>query len=268
MTQSRFISWPEKFCYVRQAIEIYRNAIRMINDRPFAVFVFARGGSKGIKDKNLQEIGGVPLVGHSVLAGLALPGCSNVYLSSDSDRILECGSSYGAVPIKRPTELSQDNSAELYAWRHAVSHIKSEYNDCIDYFISLPPTGPLRSLEKILEAQQLYLNSSRLDCVVAVTEAVRHPEYNLLKELNGLVTPYSYSGKIVSGRQKLTKAYDMTTNFLLMNAKNLFETEHLFDRNIGFVLVERSQAIDIDDQYDLDLARWLFEKRSEEVTDE
>ena len=83
-------------------------------------FIFARGGSKGIPGKNIRNLGGKPLLAHSILMAQSIDKISRVFVSTDDQEIADIGAEYGAEIIERPPELAQDDSSEWLAWLHAI----------------------------------------------------------------------------------------------------------------------------------------------------
>ena len=86
--------------------------------------ILARGGSKGLPNKNILEFSGKPLlawtIDHCIKAGV-----TDVFVSSDCDEILNVASNYGANKIKRPTDLSSDVASAESGWLHALSEIEN-----------------------------------------------------------------------------------------------------------------------------------------------
>jgi len=125
----------------------------------------ARGGSKGIPHKNMRMLGGIPLVAHSILharqAGFAV---ENIVISSDDDKILECAS-YGAIPLKRPEDISGDNSSTELALLHACRNSKKD----IQHILLLQPTSPIRFPDSVKGFLEFYL-CNNYDSAVAATE--------------------------------------------------------------------------------------------------
>ena len=75
-------------------------------------FTFARGGSKGLKDKNIIELAGTPLVGHAVLQARSISQIEKHFVSTDSHQIAAIAESFGAEIIIRPQDLATDNAVE------------------------------------------------------------------------------------------------------------------------------------------------------------
>jgi len=88
--------------------------------------ILARGGSKGIPRKNLLPFCGQPLLAWTVQQCAAAAGVDSVWVSSDSDEILEVGAHFGARPIVRPPACSGDDATSEAAWRHAVDYLEGQ----------------------------------------------------------------------------------------------------------------------------------------------
>jgi CMP-N-acetylneuraminic acid synthetase len=93
----------------------------------------ARAGSKGIPGKNIQIIGGLPLIAWSINALNESKYIEHTYVSSDSENILNIASTYGASLIKRPEEFSQDQSSTEDFLNHFILYLESKqiYTDII-----------------------------------------------------------------------------------------------------------------------------------------
>ena len=85
--------------------------------------ILARGGSKGIPNKNIIDFCGKPLLSWTI-EHCRDGGVDSIYVSSDSDKILEVGEEYGAVSIKRPEEISGDTATSESGWLHALEVIE------------------------------------------------------------------------------------------------------------------------------------------------
>ena len=84
-------------------------------------FIFARGGSKGLPRKNIMDFCGLPLIAHTIKIAKATNFIDDLIVSTDDIEIADVARSYGAkVPFIRSSELAQDKTPELLAWKHAV----------------------------------------------------------------------------------------------------------------------------------------------------
>jgi CMP-N-acetylneuraminic acid synthetase len=125
-----------------------------------APVVFARGGSKGIPQKNLAILGGKTLLRRSIEHGLAA-GFSTVFVSTDSEEIAEeAESAGGTVPFLRPSELASDESPEWHSWQHFSSFLADGYPGQFTHLLVLPTTAPLRSQEDLDAVLNLIISGA------------------------------------------------------------------------------------------------------------
>lgn len=119
----------------------------------------ARSGSKGIKDKNLSNLGGYPLLAYSIVAARLAQQIDRVLISTDSGCYAEIGRRYGAeVPFLRPIELSGDTSTDRDFMLHAMQWVQENEGQIPEYWVHLRPTTPLRTPIHIDLAIQTLIN--------------------------------------------------------------------------------------------------------------
>uniref|UniRef100_UPI003F66515A acylneuraminate cytidylyltransferase family protein n=1 Tax=Aeromonas hydrophila TaxID=644 RepID=UPI003F66515A len=94
-------------------MEMEKDSVRTI------AFIFARGGSKGLPQKNIKPLDGKPLIQYSIETALATAGIEQVFVSTDDAAIASVARAAGAEIIERPAELATDTSPEWLSWRHA-----------------------------------------------------------------------------------------------------------------------------------------------------
>ena len=106
-------------------------------------FIFARGGSKGLVNKNLKDFHSKPLIGWAIECALSLKCIDSVIVSTDSSDIANVSKSFGAlVPFMRPKKLAKDDSPEWMAWRHALEFVRKEFGKLPEAMLSLPTQHP------------------------------------------------------------------------------------------------------------------------------
>ena len=219
-------------------------------------FIFARGGSKGIRNKNLMKINRYTLVEHSIIFAKKLNIFENIFISSDSSQILDIGHKRNIKTIKRPKRLSLDNSPEWLAWQHAINYAKKKYNN-FDLFVSLPPTAPLRSKTDIVNSIKKIKSC---DAVITYKKSHSNPWFNMVsyeKDNLKLVN----SGKNIFRRQDAPVVFDMTTVAFVLKPEFILNNNSIWDGKVKGTEVPIERAIDIDDQIDLDMARFLYNDR-------
>ena len=95
--------------------------------------ISARGGSKGLKGKNIRPLLGKPLIAWSIEQALACPEINRVIVSTDDKRIADVAVQYGAeVPFLRPPELAGDQVGKWEVWRHALEFCETKMNWPVD----------------------------------------------------------------------------------------------------------------------------------------
>jgi len=106
----------------------------------------ARGGSKGIPEKNIRTLGGMPLIAYSIRAALAAKTIGRVIVSTESERVAEIARQYGAdVPFLRPQSLAQDNSLLPDVIHHTIYRLREEQGYDPTHLVLLYPTHPFRT---------------------------------------------------------------------------------------------------------------------------
>ena len=217
--------------------------------------ICARGGSKGIKNKNIVPFNKKPLIYWSIKLGLKVKSIRNLIVSSDSDKIIKISKKYGAeVFFKRPKILSLSNSPEWKVWQHALSFM--EKNKQVEYkgLVVLPPTSPLRNDQDVKRAINLF-EKKECDVVIAVRRAERNPYFNMVEESDkGFLKISKKLNKNIFRRQDAPTVFDMTTTIFIIDTNFLKKKENIFQGRIKYIEVPYERSIDIDTPQDLFIA--------------
>ena len=218
-------------------------------------FIFARGGSKGVPNKNLREVAGRSLLARSVELALSHPSIDDCFVSTDSEDIANLAKSLGANVIERPSELATDNSPEWLAWQHAVQYLL-ESGEMFDRFVSLPTTAPLRRKEDITNCLEKLTQET--DIAITVCESSRSPWFNQIKiGSDGLATLVN-AGSGIFRRQDAPAVYDITPLAYVTTPSHILNHSGLWDGRVGVAIVPKERAIDIDSEFDLRVAELLL----------
>ena len=120
----------------------------------------ARGGSKGIPDKNIKLLNGKPLIAYSIDTSLESKFINETIVSTDSNKIAYISKQYGAnVPFTRPSEISQDDSLDIDFIRHYMKWAKDTGSKIPDIIIQLRPTYPIRNTDFLDNCIQTFINN-------------------------------------------------------------------------------------------------------------
>ncbi len=221
------------------------------------ILICARGGSKGIKNKNLQKINGTTLVGHSIKLAKKLTNKSDIVLSTEAKNIQKIGLKYGIqVPFNRPLYLSKDKTPEILVWKHALRFYEKKYKIFPDFITVLPPTSPLRVKSDIKKCINLFLKNN-YDLVVTGSVSNRSPYFNMVEKKKNKFSLIKKSTNIYR-RQDVPITYDLSTVCYVISTKYLKRLKNILEGKIGLVKIPKIRAIDIDDKIDLFIARKLF----------
>ncbi len=146
----------------------------VINNKRVLAIIPARGGSKGIKDKNIYPLCGKPLIAYSIEAAKRSVFVDEVLVSTDSAIIADVAKKYGAsVPFLRPTELASDTAKSIDAIVHAIETLRKE-GKVFDILILLQPTSPLRITEDIDGSLSTFVRKS-YKSLVSISEVNDNP---------------------------------------------------------------------------------------------
>lgn len=224
----------------------------------YTAFIFARGGSKGVPQKNIVTVAGKPLIAHTIETALASHSINRVVVSTDDEAIAKISREYGADTLMRPCELAQDTTPELLAWHHAMAcEDKIFSGDAPQPFISLPATSPLRSAEDIDNAVLRY-EKGDCDIVFGISPAHRSPYLNMVTINKHDHIEVMMAGSNAVRRQDVPDAYDITTCVYVGNAEYVRTCKQLMQGRVGYITIPTERALDIDTQYDVYLADLLL----------
>lgn len=211
--------------------------------------ILARGGSKGIPNKNLIEFCGKPLLAWTILQARACNVITDFWVSSDSDEILSVAEKYGAKCIKRPDELSGDKSSSESAWLHALSVINSQSDASIDYIVAPQVTSPLRESADFTNALNRLVESDG-DSLLSVAEV---EDYFCWKLSDGVAESVNYDYRDRKPRQLIEKRYLENGSFYIVKPNILLECENRLGGKILLHEMERYKMFQIDTEEDLRL---------------
>lgn len=228
----------------------------------------ARGGSKGIPRKNLQLLGGKPLVGLAVEAGLQAELVTRVVCSTDDEEIAGAARAAGAeVPFLRPAQLAQDASEDWPVFVHAIDWLETHEGWLPDLVVNLRPTSPLRRPSHIDHAIRI-LQESNADSVKSICLARQHPHKMWLRQADGrgiepyLTTPFRLSRGPDVPRAQLEDVYWQNGVVDVTRRAVIYEQRVMIGERVAGLVVEPDDSIDIDTPLDLALAELLLARRT------
>lgn len=221
----------------------------------------ARGGSKRLPHKNLQLLGGKPLVAHTLEAAIASRCFATILLSSDDEQILAVGRSYGEVePELRPARLSGDRvtALELICEIADRPELQGQY----DAIALLLPTAPFRQASHI-QAGFAQL-SAEVDSVVSLTTYEFPPQLSVTLESEAnLIQPVFNPCPLMTGNtrsQDQAVIYRPNGGFYLSWWSSFLVNRNFWRGKVKGYPMPRLASVDIDRQTDLDYAQFLLDR--------
>ena len=216
----------------------------------------ARSGSKGIKNKNIMDFNGKPLLVWSIKQAQKCKYNMKIVVSTDSNEYANIAKKYGAeVPFLRPNNISGDLSTDFEFIDHCVKWLKTNENYTCDIILQLRPTSPTRKIEDINKALQLFINNrNKFDSLRSVIPFDKSPykmytlNNNILNplfnEINNIQEPYN------KPRQILPQCYLHNGYIDILNT-SILNKNTISGKNILPFIMDNNNNIDIDNISDL-----------------
>jgi CMP-N-acetylneuraminic acid synthetase len=214
----------------------------------------ARAGSKGVKNKNLQKIAGLPLISISINLAKTSTHIESIFVSSDSEEILKISGDSGAIPLRRPKEISGDSSTANDVVHHFLnSDPKFENQDLI--IVYLQPTSPFTSPSTLSRCIELYLEKHVP--IVSMKNISEHPNKMLTQDNFGRVSNYILESDPTLNRQELQELLIPTGGIYIFSSKDFIENGNIPVINSLPYIVHGVEGLDIDNEFDLFLAQTI-----------
>ena len=230
---------------------LHRKAIPMIVD----AIILARGGSKGIPNKNILDFCGKPLISWTIEQCIFSKNITDVWVSSDSNEILEIAKNCGAKIIQRPDIISGDFSSSESAWLHAIDHIEKEKS--IDIVVAPQITSPLREVKDFDNSIALF-NEGGFDSLFSssIVEDLffwQKDNSNQLKSIN-----YDYMNR--QRRQDIQKKIIENGSFYIFTPEIIKKHNNRFGKKIGHYQMEFWKMFEIDNVEDIKICSVLMKE--------
>ena len=234
----------------------------MIGGKSVLAIIPARGGSKGLPGKNIRPLCGKPLISWSILQGLASQYVDEVFVTTDSQEIIDIAKQFGAIaPFIRPESLADDDANSIDVLLHVIDYLTKE-GHFYDYLVMLEPTSPLRDVSDIDGAIELLINNELAESVVGVTKTEgSHPSF-LFTIQNELVRPMLGLQPNGLRRQDLQDDYYyLEGSVYISSVTALIERRGFYHADTLPWIVDRYKAIEIDELCDFIAAEALMKAK-------
>ena len=233
----------------------------MFEGRRVLVVVPARGGSKGIKLKNLREVGGVPLVALAGRVASSLAWADRAIVSTDHPEIARVAQEAGlAAPFVRPEDIAGSIISDWQVLMHALTEMERIDNTIYDIVVMLQPTSPGRTPEHVTETVA-HLIHGNYDAVWTVSESdpKNHPLKQLVMSPEGSLSFFDPAGAAIIARQQLKPLYIRNGIAYAMTRGCLTVQKSTLGAKWSAVLI-KGELANIDTELDLLWANFLLER--------
>ena len=228
--------------------------------------ICARGGSKGVPNKNIRDLLGKPLIVYTIEQAFRSKIINRVVVSTDSGQIASVAKQAGAeVPFMRPAHLATHDAPKLPVIQHTVQYYMNNVNYQPDYVIDLDPTSPLRLNEDIDKCLDLIINDPACDSVITGYRSNKNPYFNMIEiSQDGYAQLSKKTEKLIAGRQDAPAVYAMNASIYVWRTHVLLNQERIISGRVRFFEMPEDRSIDIDTEVDFKLVELLIKERKEE----
>ena len=216
----------------------------------------ARSGSKGLKDKNIKELLGKPMIGYSIEAALDSGVFDEVMVSTDSEIYAaiakECGAS---VPFLRSESNASDGATSWDTVREVLEGYKKLGKE-FDTVCLLQPTSPLRVAQDIVSAYEIY-EDKNANTVIGVCETEHSPLWENTLPEDGAMDEFISKDDSLR-RQLLPTYYRINGAMYIVKVEKILESNDIYEKSYAYVM-PTSRSIDIDTELDFIIAEKVME---------
>lgn len=214
----------------------------------------ARSGSKGLKDKNIIDLCGKPLIAYSIEAALETGLFDHVIVSTDSEHYAEIAQHYGAEVMMRGEALSNDKATTFMVLEDIL---KNRLQESIDYFVLLQPTSPLRTSKHITEAIEKFESKiEHFDFLVSMKEA-EHAKV-LVNPIDDDESLKYFDTDFSNYRRQGYKDYSPNGAIFIAKPDSYLEQKHFFGAKALSYIMSAEDSVDIDGALDLIIAKSII----------
>jgi len=229
------------------------------------VTICVRGGSKGVKNKNIKKILDKPLIQYTIETAKKWGKADRIICSSDSEKIIEIAKKAGAnAPFIRPSFLAGDNVGKINVIRHAAVKSEEIFKEKYDIIVDLDVTAPIRKTKDLDNCLKIF-KEKKPDVVFSVVPSRKNPYFNMVEEKkDGFVKLVKPLDKSVIRRQDTPKVYDMNASIYF------YKRDFLFDKKTDVVtstdkaavyVMDDISAVDIDNEKDFRYIEFLIKNK-------
>lgn len=215
-------------------------------------FIFARKGSKRLKNKNLKILNKKPLISYSIDLSKKIKNISKVFVSTNDPKIKKIALKKKCIIINRPNHLCSSSSPEWLSWQHAIRFVKKKFDSKFN-FLSLPTTSPLRSKNDVIRCIKSLNNNC--DIVLTISKTNLDPNFNMVYSKGKKILPFKNNKKKLMKRKKKYNVFAITTVAYAAKINFIMKNKSMYDGKIKYIKIPQHRALDIDTEYEYKVAK-------------
>ena len=224
----------------------------------------ARSGSKGVLNKNIRPIGGIPLIAYSIAAALKSTLIDRVVVSTDSEKYAELARSFGEeTPFIRPVNISGDSATDIEFFKHAISWFKDNENCTPRYLVHLRPTTPFRDPKIIDKAIKEFICSDYT--ALRSCHKMSESSYKTFEVENKIFKRICNGGSDIessnAARQSFPETYDANGYIDIVRTEIISKRNLIHGSRVKAFITNTAHEIDEID--DIDFLEYLIKKNPE-----
>ena len=213
--------------------------IQMLKKK-FIAIILARGGSKGIKNKNLYKINNRPLLYWSIKDCILSKNINETWISSDSKKkILDFSKKNKINFIKRPSKFATSHSSSESAWLHAIKYLERRKKN-FDYVVAIQATSPIRGNYDLDKAIKFFLKG-KYDCLFSSSKISDH----FIWKQNKKILKPTFDHKKRKPRQQIEEKFHENGSFYIFNKGKFKINKRRFFGKIGTLLKKNMKAFSL-----------------------
>lgn len=229
----------------------------MYNNNKIIGIIPARGGSKGIRKKNIVDLAGKPLIAHTIEQAKGSKYIDEIIVTTDDEEIADIARKLGVeVPFSRPKALATDEAKGIDVVLHAITWFDSN-EESFDIVMMLQPTSPLRLSEDIDKAIELLFLKNAM-AIVSVCKSEHHPLWSNTLPEDGNMKNFINPEYMNKNRQELPVIYRLNGAIYLSFCNYIKDRKSFYGENTFAYIMPEERSIDIDNILDFKLAELLL----------
>lgn len=217
----------------------------------------ARGGSKRIPRKNIVEIGGKPILAHTIRIAQDSGLFSDIIVSTEDAEIAEIAKKYGATVSNRPAELATDTAMEIDVYAQVLGTLR----ELPDFFCAIYPSAIFIHPQDLKNAHDLLQTDPKTNVVMGVSAYDIHPFKALIPDSSGNLSMV-HPQECTQRSQTYPPYVASNGTFYWFRTAHYLKNRTYYPQHLKGYVLPRTRAVDIDTTDDLAFAQALYATRA------